>query len=273
MANDLMSNTALSCFTSRGNYVKWDDQDKWRDRDGVPLDEQYLVVDIAFGLQAWFDGQPELVPDDGNIDKLNAAIPDEQWPKAYGGNGTEPPYKKVVIVVFFNPRTGEVYRFVSSTAGARIAVEALQEQMEVMKLIRGANVRPIVTLGERRWKTKKYGLILRPHFEVITWTYVGGEPPPDTPRLVGPTAESTPPSTPTSPTPALAAQARPHPTPAPETKSPSAKRPVTLSSYKKAVMTGTAAGLTDVKPPTTEELLDDSLDGMPWDSEPKISNK
>jgi hypothetical protein len=275
-----MNNTALSCFTSRGNYVKWDDQDKWRDRDGVPLNEEYVIANLAFGLQAWFDGRPTLVPDNGNIDDLNAAIPKEQWPKAYGGNGTEPPYKKVVIVVFFLPRTGEVYRFVSPTAGARIAVEALQEQVEVMKLLRGANVRPIVTLGERHWKTKKYGRILRPHFEVVAWTYVGGEPgaaealpPPDPPRLIGPATEPTPPSTATTPAPEPAPkpaqattvkepQPQPHPIPAPETKPPSAKRPVTVSAYAKANLTGVA-------PVTTEELLNDSLDDMPWDSEPK----
>jgi hypothetical protein len=286
MANDLMSSTTLNCFTSRGNYAKWDDQDKWRDRDGVPLDEQYLVADHAFGLQAWIDGQPKLVPDNGNIDELNTAIPKEQWPKAYGRNGTEPPYKKVAVVLLINLRIGAVYRFVSPTKGARIAVEALQEQMEVMKLLRGASALPIVTLGERHMKTKEYGPILRPHFEVIAWKYVGGEsgeaqalPPPDTPRLVGPTAEAIAPSAPTSPTPALAAPAspvaptvplepQPHPIPAPETKPPSAKKPIPLSAYKQATMTGTAPTMKDVAPVTTEEILDDTLEDLSWDTSP-----
>jgi hypothetical protein len=265
----------LSCFTNRGNYVKWDDQDKWRDRDGVPLAEEYLVAALAFGLQAWFDGRPTVVPDDGNIDALNTAIPKDQWPQAYGGNGIEPPYKTVVIVVFFNWRTGEVYRFVSPTTGARIAVEALHDQWEVIKFVQGANVRPVVTLGERSWTSSKFGRILRPHFEIARWTYVGGDsgpaaalPPPDPPELIEPAPSSAPTSAP-EPAPVK----EPHPIPAPATKPPSAKRPISVSNYTRSVMSGTASGMTEVKPPTTEELLDDSLDDLPWDSDPQPQKK
>ena len=50
--------------------------------------------------------------------------------------------------------------------------------------------------------------------------------------------------------------------PAPASKLPSAKTPVKASDYTLAVMG-------EVKPVTTGELLNDSLDDLPWDTDPQ----
>src|SRR5262249_24469516 len=136
---------------------------------------------------------------------------------------------------------------------------------------------PVVKLRDKPFK-KRGVWGKRPYFDIIGWKAPGdgGQtlPASSTPQLSGPAAAQPTPSAlqaSSAPSASPVNDPRPHPIPAPETKSASARRPVTLSTYTKAVMTGTPPipGMTDVKPPTTEELLDDSLEDLPWDSEPK----
>jgi hypothetical protein len=271
---------SLSDLSARGgNYAKYDDQQKWRDRDGIDLHGRpYLVGSTAKGRQRWIDNRPELILDWANVDDLNAAIPKEEWPKNLDGE-REPPSKRVVVAILIDLATGAVYKFVSPTIGARIAVEALQEQVIVMRALRGSDVLPIVMLEERPRKTRR-GITLRPHFEIVDWKTPGGIrdrafPSAATPQLPRPAPMSEPtaptrtPSTQTPPTqtpPAAERAPKPHPIPAPATKSPIAKQPVKLSN-------DTLAAMGNVKPPTTEEILDDSLDDLPWDSDPQQHNK
>jgi hypothetical protein len=258
---------------SRGsNYLRWDDDHGWRDRDGVPPKGALIVVRIGECIMRWAEKQQTLIthkplPD---IDELNKAVPTKEWSVGFSGQ-PEPPYKAAVFVLAVDPENGATYRYVHHTVGARIAFDDLREATAVMRHLRGEQVYPVVTLGERPMKKRGGVWGKRPHFEIVDWKSPGGDeggqalPAPTTPQLAAPAESSTPPAT--EP---VAKEPRSHPIPAPTTKPPSAKRPVTVSAYTKATLTGTVQvpGMTDVKPPTTEELLNDSLDDMPWDSTP-----
>jgi hypothetical protein len=272
--DDGFSRPANSLARRGNNYAKWDEKDGWRDRDGVALTGQFLVAKIGEGLQNWENNQPRLKVEKPlpNIDELNRGVPVSKWPLDFNGN-PEPPWKHVVIVLLVDPVIGATYKYIHHTVGAHIAYDNLQDQVIMMRALRGVNVFPIVTLEDRPMKKKGGVWGSRPHFEIVGWKTPGGDdeaalPAPATPQLTGPVAappSATPPvQTASPPVASTPKEPRPHPIPAPATKVPSAKRPVTISAYTQAVMTGMA----DVKPVTTEELLNDSLDDMPWDSNP-----
>jgi hypothetical protein len=183
-----------------------------------------------------------------NPDELNQRIPKEEWERQLDGN---------------------------NTAGAHIAWDALKEAVITMRGLRGEHCFPLVNLTERPMKSafRPNGMGARLHFDIVGWR-TPGEPSvvteQSTPRLTGPagapvatSVANSAASTPTPPTaPAAARAARPHPMSTPASKPPSAKTPVRLSDYTLAVMG-------EPKPVTTEELLNDSLDDMPWDADPE----
>jgi hypothetical protein len=270
--------------SSRGSdYFRYDEDNGWRDRDGVAPKGVKVVVKIGECAIAWVENRQVVITKPFNLDELNASIPVKDWPVNKFTGNQEPPYKLGVFVLMVDPTAGATHRFVHHTDGARIAYEDLKEATAVMRKLRDIkNLYPIVELSERPMRKRgKWGK--RPHFEIVGWKTSDGDggralPPPATPLLPAsaPAPGSTPaPEQPASATPSAPQEPRPHPTPAPATKPPSAKRPVTVSAYTKATLTGTAPmpGMTDVMPPTTEELLDDSLEDLPWDSDPKSSTK
>ena len=243
------------------NYIRWTDAHEWEDRDGLKPSEIMLVGVVDEAVQTWTDKVPELIPVTvcSDPDAWNDLVPQELWPD--GVNGKDKPFKHVVIVALADPGIGRLYKYVSPTTGADLAVDELKEGVVTMRAFRGLRVLPVVRLSTKPWKTS-FGDRKRPFFDIIDYKTPGGEaaiPSKPTPQLTGPATASTPSSTPLA---ATATTPRPHPVAAPETKPPSAKRPVTLSDYTMAVMG-------DVKPVTTEELLNDSLDDLPWDANPQ----
>ena len=265
MSNDLTPpedgfGGSLGDLTKRvNNFARWNDTQHWRDRDGIALTGQYLVGAVDEGLQHWKDKVPKLLLDKPltDPDLLNSEIPVTEWEKGLTG-GPEPPWHKVVLVLLIDPATGALYKFISHTWGARIAFDLLQEAVIVMRSLRGAQVLPLVNLSERPMKTK-FGTGMRPHFEIIGWKTPGGDPaaipPKPTLQIAGPVATSTPT---TSTRPATPAPSTPTAPPTKPAQPRQPKPPVNLSDYTMAVMG-------EVKPVTTEEFLNDSLDGLPWD--------
>ncbi len=162
------------------------------------------------------------------------------------------------VVHFCDPQTGALYTFVNKTYGSKLAYERLEEQIAVMRALRGANVVPVVLLDQAPMKTVNFGMKSRPHFKVVDFKVPpgsGGErdeqlpPQSPTPQLSGPTgaAVSAPNPVPSA-APALAAPASAAPAsppPVPETKAVS-----TLDQMKSA------------KPVTVGEIINDEL--PPW---------
>jgi hypothetical protein len=110
----------------------------------------------------------------------------------------------------------------------------------------------LANLSERPMK-KRYGMGLRPHFEIIGWKTPGGDAnailvQPAAPQLAGPAAAETPPASNTAPASAESNPAQPKP----EVRQAKPKPAVNVTSETLTVMS-------DVKPVSTNELLDDEI--------------
>jgi hypothetical protein len=244
---------SLTPSQSIKNYARWTDTAGWFDRDGQPLPAAMLAPAINEGLRKWKNNVADFIWDKPLPDpqQLNNTIPKSEWEKGLNSNELRPPWEKIIAVILVDPSTGAVFRYTSSTVGARIAFDALREAVVTMRMLRGTKVIPLVNLGERPFKTN-FGMKKRPHFQVVGWKSPGEDDKAiatkPAPQLSGPTAAAAP------QTPAAPAAA---PTSAPETAVPyqaKPKPPVSLAS-------DTLATMGDVKPATTSEILDDSV---PW---------
>ncbi len=231
-----------------GTAAMWNAESKWTDRDGLPIPPApKLVIGMRRIVRRWLDHKPiditeQPLPD---VDLLNAAIP-KPWPPGLNGQ-EEPPYAVHYVVQFCDPQTGQLYTFVNKTYGTKLAYEQLEEQITVMRALRGANVVPVVLLDQAPMKTRNFGTKLRPHFKVVDFKVPPGSgadgerlmPQSPMPQLSGETGAAAPASKPdTSAPPALASR----PSPAPETKAA-----VTLDQMKSA------------KPVTVGEIINDEL--------------
>jgi hypothetical protein len=154
---------------------------KWTDGDGLTPSAEMLVIGTTRGLQCWGREQDLLdeIPEEPDkplpdVDALNAQIPEEEW--GLGLNGKpRPPWSFNWIAYLIDPLTAGTFTFINSTWGAQLAVERLEERMENMRVLRGANVRPIVRLENREMTIKRLGgaVKLRPEFTIIDWRDLG----------------------------------------------------------------------------------------------------
>jgi hypothetical protein len=158
----------------QGTLIKCNDG-HWVDRDGVaiPPDVKLLLLGTTSILQCWRDQAPietirkspsEPLP---KADDLNATIPVEKWEEGLDGK-PRPPWQRQEVVYLLDPMTAEKFTFASGTTGARIAIANLRERVAMMKLLRGQDVTPIVTLSCKPMKTR-FGGKLRPDFQIIEW--------------------------------------------------------------------------------------------------------
>jgi hypothetical protein len=161
----------------RGSLLKFVDG-LWSTRDGEPIPELLLVMNITRGLQRWQDGMPVetimqkpgiTLPD---VDDLNAAVPQDQWEDGLNGE-KRPPWQLNCVVYLVDPRAANSFTFANSTVGARIAAVKLRERIEMMHRLRGLNVAAMVSLGKRTMKTK-FGEKQRPEFVIERWVTIGG---------------------------------------------------------------------------------------------------
>ena len=134
-----------------------------------------------------------------DVDALNAAIP-KPWPTGLNGQ-EEPPYAVHYVVHFCDPQTGALYTFANKTYGSKLAYERLEEQIAVVRALRGANVVPVVLLDQAPMKTVNFGMKSRPHFKVVDFKVPPGSrgdgdgqlmPQSPTPQLSGPTGAAAP---------------------------------------------------------------------------------
>jgi hypothetical protein len=180
----LVQGAILKCVDSR-----------WDAHDGTPLNEedQYYVFGMTKGLQHWQDGRviEEIKKKLGvslpDVNELNAAIPQEDWEVGIDGK-VRPPWQLNDVVYLLRVRDAMKFTYLNSTIGARIAAARLLDRIQSMQMLRGRNVIPVVTLGNRPMKTA-YGQKLRPHFEIVQWRDLGEPapvvPPPQSSPLIG----------------------------------------------------------------------------------------
>jgi hypothetical protein len=267
MGNDLVHDDDSFGRSERPNnrprhYLKWTASDGWHDQDDLAPPEILVLVKLSSFLQRWtkVDGRnvPTTITDHPlpDINELNASIPENEWP--IGRNGEKkPPFKHYCGFTLVNPVTGTQYFFANSTIGVQLLYNDMDESVSTVRAIRGDRCFPIVKLGQTSWTSRKWGSVLRPHFEILQWKVLGGgntgdqvSAPAPAPQLTGPVLERTP--------------EEPKPTATPTSTQPrQPKKPITVSAYTQAVM----GALPDSKPVTTDELLDDSLENLPWDDQ------
>ena len=149
-----------------GTSAIWNAESKWIDRDGLPIPPTpKLVLGTRTIMRRWegkkaFDILEHPLPD---VAELNASVP-KPWPRGLNGQ-EEPPWALHYVVYFCDPLSGALYTFANKTYGSKLAYERLEEQIAVMRVLRGANVVPIVLLDQLPMKTANFGVKSRPHFQ------------------------------------------------------------------------------------------------------------
>jgi hypothetical protein len=147
---------------------------RWRTRENVDFDGvSMLALAVKQALQRWKEQKPveTIIKQTGqplpDLDEVNAKIPQDTWELGVDGK-PRPPWQKQSILYLLDPRDAGLFTFVSSTIGARIAVENLKSKVQWMRSLRGESVVPLVKLTSAPMKTA-FGSRQRPEFEVVEW--------------------------------------------------------------------------------------------------------
>jgi len=162
--------------------------------------------------------------------------------------------------------TGRLHTFAHDTYGTLLCYEAIKEQCFVKQWLTGTFVMPIVQLEKAPWKSAKYGMQMRPHFEPIEWR----EPPragggnlvqqTSTPQLSGPaptqTADEPPPWEAPTPAPTPAPARAPAYPPAAQSAAAAAAKAAAAIAAKAPLLAGTKPA---AKPITVAESIADEL--------------
>jgi hypothetical protein len=162
----------------------------WSDADDLPLPPVVLVAGMHRIVQCWKDGTclDEYWDDDGplpDIDDLNSQIPQAEWEVRF--NKPQPPWGLFFVIYLVNPETADTYTFVNNTVGASIAYERLETKFNMMRRMRGNDVRPLVRLDSRPMKVAALGITkLRPEFIIVEWRDLGGHSEPQPAQLSRP---------------------------------------------------------------------------------------
>jgi hypothetical protein len=244
---------------TRGTVAQWDETKNWHDRDGLPLPDPMLVVGYITILRRWKDKRPEDITEQPLPDpeQLNNAIPVTEWTKGLDGT-PEKPWKRTYVVYLVELKTGSLFTYANSTYGAMLAYTNLEEQIAVMRMLRGEHVYPIVHLEKRPMKTA-YGMKTRPHLQPTgDWRAPGGlgaqvTPPSPAPQISGPSTPTLPASTPSTPAPTPPASTLSTPTPPSSATATLATAPPASSAS--VVLDNTKP----VKPVTVGEYIADEL--------------
>jgi len=156
----------------RGTIARWASSTGWVDRDGLPLPKTMLVIGYITVLRRWKEKRPEYISEHPlpDPDVLNKAIPITEWETGLDGKPRRP-WALTYVVYLVDLKTGALYTYAHDTYGAMQAYNALEEQIAVMRMLRGEHVFPIVQLEQRPWKSQQYGMLMRPHFQVVDWRY------------------------------------------------------------------------------------------------------
>jgi hypothetical protein len=152
---------------------------RWSVRDGTELKtgESFLCTGTTQALQRFLDNVPQFIPREPgkplpDPDDLNAEIPEEEWELGLSGE-KRPPWQRVYVVYLIRLHDASMLTFISGTAGARIAYNALTTKVYNMRVLRGTNVAPVVKLSAKPMKTK-FGVKMRPDFEIVEFREIGG---------------------------------------------------------------------------------------------------
>jgi len=257
----------LTGQVTHGVIARWSENTGWTTREGQPLPTPMLLLGFGIVLRRWKDKRPYYNTDSPLFDPetLNSAIPVEEWELDLAGHPT-PPWKLCYVFYLVNVTTGRLHTFAHDTYGTLLCYEAIKEQCFVKQWLTGTFVMPIVQLEKAPWKSAKYGMQMRPHFEPIEWR----EPPragggnlvqqTSTPQLSGPaptqTADEPPPWEAPTPAPTPAPARAPAYPPAAQSAAAAAAKAAAAIAAKAPLLAGTTPA---AKPITVAESIADEL--------------
>jgi hypothetical protein len=166
----------------QGTKVAFTLQGTWETSDGRKIQEELVAVDVGRCIQKWSpDNQPldliTLGPGERfpDIPKMNDDTPRAEWRTDFNGNPCGP-WQGTHAVFFVDPVTMEKFTWPSpiTTIGSSRAVRDLVEQIQLMRRFRGARVYPIVGLGHTFMPTR-FGGRERPHLVIKRWIAFGSD--------------------------------------------------------------------------------------------------
>ena len=141
----------------------------------LPLGTVLVALDIVTAWVKWRDHAPvehrvtqpgQLHPDRADLGDLDR----KQWQPGLG-NGPADPWKDSRYLHLIDPQSGRDYTYVGDSAGARIAIGELKSAIRNVRTVRPGAV-AVVKLQTGTFKSKRYGLVPRPVFEIVE--YRGG---------------------------------------------------------------------------------------------------
>jgi hypothetical protein len=99
------------------------------------------------------------------------ACPEETWPVSSYTDAPECPWKYTYFLRMLNVDDGTTMTFATSTAGGRVAVQELGDQVRSMRGLGADNAGalPIVELDGREMPTRRFGKRPRPWFRIAGW--------------------------------------------------------------------------------------------------------
>ena len=150
---------------TRGTPGRWAEITGWVDRDGLPIPSPVMIVGYITILRRWKDNKPEDITEHPLPDpeELNATIPQSEWDIGLDGKPRKP-WARTYVIYMVNLKNGALFTYANSTFGAMQCYTNLEEQVAVMRMLRGEHVYPIANLDRRPMKTA-FGMKTRPHLE------------------------------------------------------------------------------------------------------------
>jgi hypothetical protein len=152
----------------------------WQRRDGgtLSLDDPMLVMGTARFSRNWGPPIETIVHRSGvtppDLAELNAAIPRSAWP-SFGGQQVEP-WRKYYLVFLLRITDATLFHYYSAAISARLMIRSIEERVELMQMLRGASVLPLVKLADRPFTTQ-FGERRAPELGVIGWRQLGAGAP------------------------------------------------------------------------------------------------
>jgi hypothetical protein len=158
-----------------GGIVKYDKHAYTLNKtEPMPLGTVLVVLGVKTAWVQWRDQLPieHRVTQEGQRHPVRDDLPDQDknlW--QVGLNGKSDPWKDTRYVHAIDPQTGRDYTIVGDSAGLRMAVGELKSAIRNVRIARPGAL-AVIKLGTGTFKSRKYGLVPRPVFEIVE--YRGG---------------------------------------------------------------------------------------------------
>jgi hypothetical protein len=171
----------------QGTKLKFSNSAAWLDDndDVIAKDRQFIGSKIIKVVQMWLldpktqklkPAETRILPPDQlfpDIDHMNAEAPPEQWREHFGTK--KGPWEKSLVLYLLDPKNMRGFTYVASSFGGMRAVSDLKADTQRARLLHGANVYPLLTLGDVFMPTQ-FGGRQRPCFNVVKFIPIGAAP-------------------------------------------------------------------------------------------------